>query len=494
MISPRAVLYLRLSAVTDDSTSIVRQERDLREHATRRGWKVVDVLIDNGVSGRKSRANAARAVDMLASDEADVLAVWKLDRFTRQGWDGLGALSRALSTREAAGRPALFVALHDGLASDQPAFRLIAGVLSEVARTEAENTSARVRSSIAHRRTVARKVAGGPWPFGYHSVPAPDGVGRVLEPEPDEAPIVREVANRLADGRESVLSIVRDLDARRVPTSRSAARLAKLKGEPWEGLDRGTWSSSGVRMVWTNIAQLGRQPHRGDVVRDENGLPLTMWEPNLDMATFRAVQARFQSHTSPARRTRAARLLSGLVYCAMCGNVMYVTSSGPRNPGYRCSTGSNHATPCRAPRVAAEPLEDYIVASFLAVAGDWPEMVERTIGGGSAVEEELAEVRRALEAATAALVEADADEAELLSRVRALKERRAALEALPPEVPSTVCEPTGRTIREAWLADERGAVRRSLLAGAIDHVEVSLATAPTRRATIEDRVVVRWKS
>lgn len=74
MISPRAVLYLRLSAVTDDSTSIVRQERDLREHATRRGWKVVDVLIDNGVSGRKSRANAARAVDMLASDEADALA------------------------------------------------------------------------------------------------------------------------------------------------------------------------------------------------------------------------------------------------------------------------------------------------------------------------------------------------------------------------------------------------------------------------------------
>lgn len=160
-----AVLYLRLSAVVDDSTSLVRQEKDLRAEAKLRGWDVLAVLADEGISGRKSRAKATEAVRMLAEAEADVLAVWKLDRFTRQGWDGLGELTKALDDRshKALKRlcaPALFVALQDGLTSDQSAFRMIAGVLSEVARSEADNAAKRITNSIAYRKTQTHKYAG----------------------------------------------------------------------------------------------------------------------------------------------------------------------------------------------------------------------------------------------------------------------------------------------------------------------------------------------
>ena len=107
----RAVLYLRLSSSTEDSTSIARQAADLQQLAVREGWTVVRTLTDDGLSGRKARANAAEALRMLREDEADVLAVWKLDRWTRQGLGAIGALSDALDAVPSA----TFVALQDGL-------------------------------------------------------------------------------------------------------------------------------------------------------------------------------------------------------------------------------------------------------------------------------------------------------------------------------------------------------------------------------------------
>ena len=75
----RAALYLRLSETSDASTSIARQEADLKDLAEREGWKVVHVLTHDGVSGRKEREKATEALRLLASGEVDVLAVWKLD-------------------------------------------------------------------------------------------------------------------------------------------------------------------------------------------------------------------------------------------------------------------------------------------------------------------------------------------------------------------------------------------------------------------------------
>ncbi|MGC5166454.1 recombinase family protein [Luteimicrobium sp. DT211] len=84
-----------------------RQEDDLRALAAREGWVVVRVLVDDGISGRLARANATEAVTMLADGRADVLAVWKFDRFTRQGLGALAELMDALGSRPGT----LFVAL-----------------------------------------------------------------------------------------------------------------------------------------------------------------------------------------------------------------------------------------------------------------------------------------------------------------------------------------------------------------------------------------------
>lgn len=490
--NPRVVLYLRLSAVVDDSTSIDRQEKDLRAHAARQGWTVVRVLVDEGISGRKARAKAAEAVRLIADDEADVLAVWKLDRFTRQGWDGLGELSRALDARKHAGRPALFVALQDGLTSDQSAFRLIAGVLSEVARSEADNAAARIKNSIQYRKLTTSKYTGGAAvPFGYRSIPAPDGVGRVLIHDPEEAAIVREVTARLLPGVEPLSRICADLQARGIPTSKSPARRALKAGESAKGLSRGLWRASTLRSLFTSDLLLGRVRHHGDLIRDEDGLPLSVWPPLLDLATLEALRARLAaSDDRPKVKGRAARLLSGIAFCAVCEAKMYVTTSSGR-PVYACRSSWN-AVPCPSPKINALGLEDHVSARFLAFAGGWPEVETITATDHSATNAALREVEAALREATGAMLEDGADLPAIAARIGALKARRDELRAIPANTTARTVL-TGRTLAEAWTDATSDEVKRSLLLYALDSVTV--APTASRRSPIDpDRVAFRWNS
>lgn len=501
MTQPRAVLYLRLSAVVDDSTSIVRQEADLRAEAQRRGWRIVDVLVDAATSGRKTRAKAEQAVQAIADGSADVLAVWKLDRFTRQGWDGLGALSRALDQRP----EALFLALQDGLSSDQSAFRLIAGVLSEVARSEADNAAARIKSSIAHRKTVAGKYAGGSAvPFGYRSAPAEDGVGRVLVIDPGEADIVREVARRLLDGGESLTAIARDVAQRGIPTSKSPARRAIRSGADPEGLDRGIWRPSTVRNIWTSDHLAGRVAHHGDFIKDADGLPATVWPPVIDLSTLDALRRRMNWQPRPGspaskyfipaterqpQRRRAARLLSGLAYCAHCDGKMYVTTSSGK-PVYACKSSRN-GIECPSPKVDALALEQFVTAEFLAAVGSANEVETTEETTGADVSAQLAEVDALIRETANRMTDDDADVTALSARLGTLKATRATLKATPVTT-RTISRPTGRTLAQAWAGAELDIdTQRRLLLGAVDHVAVSPAN---RGARVAGRARVMWSS
>lgn len=474
----RAALYLRLSAVVDDSTSIARQEADLRALADREGWDVAAVLVDEGISGRKARAKAAEAVRMLRDGDVDVLAVWKLDRFTRQGWDGLGELSRALAARPAA----RFVALQDGLTSDSPAFRLVAGVLSEVARSEADNTAARQRSAIDYRKRHGKYAGGSAVPFGYRSAPAPDGVGRVLVPSRFEAALVQEVARRVLAG-EPLARIAADLNHRQIATSKSPARRAIMAGADPGELARGIWTPATIRNYWGSHTPAGRVMHRGELIRAADGMPAEVWPALLDAETAQTLRARFNPavrRTPPGRR--AARLLSGVAYCARCGGKLYVTTSGGK-PTYRCSSSWRAPDKCGGVAVIADRLEDYVAARFLDVAGRWPELAESAPDSGEAA---LAEVEAALREAADALLSDSADTPVIVARLAQLKERRAALVAAEREKPAL--RPTGRTLAEAWAAHAEPAWRRSLLLAGLDHVEVG----PRRSADIGDRVALFW--
>jgi DNA invertase Pin-like site-specific DNA recombinase len=79
----RAAIYARVS--TGDQTT-ENQLLELRQIAERRGWEVVEVYADNGISGAKGR-DQRPAFDRLCKDATrhrfDVVMAWSIDRIGR---------------------------------------------------------------------------------------------------------------------------------------------------------------------------------------------------------------------------------------------------------------------------------------------------------------------------------------------------------------------------------------------------------------------------
>src|SRR5271170_4662554 len=89
----RAALYLRIST---DGQTVDNQRLALEAVCEQRGWQVVQVYSDNGVSGAKGRSQRP-GLDALLKDDAsrgrfDVVLAWALDRLGRSPVDLLDTL------------------------------------------------------------------------------------------------------------------------------------------------------------------------------------------------------------------------------------------------------------------------------------------------------------------------------------------------------------------------------------------------------------------
>ncbi|WP_167140223.1 recombinase family protein [Diaminobutyricimonas sp. TR449] len=462
----RAILYLRLSVSNDTSTSIVRQREDLEALAAREDWTIVATFADDGLSGGKERANAKEALRMIREGEADVLAVWKFDRWSRQGLGAVADLVAALDHRERLteakkGTPALFVALGDGLRSDQPAWRIIASVLAEVARQERENIRYRTKSSIAKLKRSGR-WSGGTVPLGYQSAPHPDGAGRILVPNPDESAVLAEAAKRIVGGA-SVYATTAWLNASAVRPRRASS-----------------WTVQALTQALTGSAIVGRVTVGGDVLRDEDGMPAQVWDPAIPLDLWHAVRATLESRREGSPRVgkqrpgRRSRLLTGILACGECGGPMYVRKSSNGVALYSCSARSN-GRDCPGVIVTAERIEEHVVETFLAAVGRYEVLkpIERDAPALALVEAEAA-----LADISARLGDPDLDdetEERLLAQRRDLRTRVRSLRVdAATAAPEIDYVPTGEIFRDVWdeISEDLDA-RRNMLAEAFESIEIT---------------------
>jgi len=83
MSNKRAALYVRVST---DSQTVENQIRELRQVAGRRGWDVIEVYSDAGISGAKGR-NGRPGLDSMLKDASrrkfDIVMAWAIDRLGR---------------------------------------------------------------------------------------------------------------------------------------------------------------------------------------------------------------------------------------------------------------------------------------------------------------------------------------------------------------------------------------------------------------------------
>jgi len=510
----RAALYVRISRTKDESVSLERQERDLRAACDLEGWEVAEVIVDDGKSGTKDRDGATRALEMLRSGAVDILCVWALDRWSRQGLRAVADLIDVLKAR----KDAMFFAKKDGLRSDAQAWRIVASVLAEVAAMEAENTSARILAARAEHlsRTAPedQRFLGGRAPFGYRVIANPHGPGKALGIDEYEAHIVRTVAERLVSG-EILASVTRWLEAEQVPTPQSEARRARQSGASGAGHDRGRWRVTTVRNLWRSETLIGRTTRREPLmgpngkpllddkgrpklerrlVTDRAGLPVTRWAPVLDLDTFAQLQARLPGHGRVQPR-RMASWLSDVVFCDGCGGKLYVQKvkrAHGEERYFRCAGRGDALDTCPAPAtVSVDRIEAYLEDAFLGFGGHLPELtVEERVSAPDVVVE-LRDIDHAIEDTLRAFRADGADYATLTARIEALKGRRRETLARP-STPSTVTRETGRTLADVWgeLGDEPAA-RRDHLRQVIGRAYIGRATN-SRAALTRERVRIVW--
>jgi site-specific DNA recombinase len=302
----RAAIYARQSLDrSGEGAAVDRQVADCQDLAARRGWTVVDVLIDNDVSASFGKVRPAyeRLLEMVRAGAVDHIVVWHVDRLTRRLVD----LEHVIDTCEATGVRLATVTGDLDLSTDTG--RMLARILASVARGEVERKGARQRRANQQRAENGT----GRWtrrPFGY------DRVG-------DDVFVVEAEAAALRSAAADVLA-GRSLGA--IATEWNAAGIRTSTG--------GQWRTSPLRRALLNPRIAGRSMYNGA------DLGAGRWAPILTPELHGQVEARL---LEPGRRTAfntsAKHLLSGICECGVCGATMYGTPMkvGDRRwMAYRC--------------------------------------------------------------------------------------------------------------------------------------------------------------
>lgn len=442
----RVVLTARISKNTDASTSIDKQLASMRREAEAKGWVVVSEHSDIDVSATKRRLKREGIQGALAAireGRADALVCHRLDRVARSVKDIADLVDEDVR----------IIATDQGIDSGGTmgkVFIYLAGIFAEL---EAQTISERITATRAHLAST-HKHGGGITPYGYRSIPHPSGKGRALEVDPEEAGHIRAAADHVLSGG-SLYSAVHVLRDRGSKPRRADA-----------------WALKSVRVVLTGDAVLGRLTHRGMTVRDpETGLPVQPWPAVLPVEDAHRLRALLESKPVGERRTRATRLLSGLVQCAGCKGNMRVstrTVKGKVVLSYQCKAWSD-GRECEHPAsINAELLESFIETGFLDLTGDLQYREQITMTRDVP---ELADVNASLTELAAQITAPGADVAALAGQIGALQARRADLESVPAE-PLTEYRETGKTFAEWWLDNDDTAARRDLLRASLGRVRV----------------------
>lgn len=301
-----AALYLRISSDPRDSgLGVERQKSETKALAEALGWTITDVITDNDRSAApgKVRPGFDRLLGGLKSGDWDALLAWDQDRLTRDSaqWAVLRQtmLSKGTLLALATARSVVPLEGSTGL--------LGTGLKALMAEGYVEEIRARQKAWAAQRA-----AAGKPHGAAPYGMKRQDGLD--VE-DPETAPVVREIVLRLLAG-ETVHGIVRDLNAREVPSPSG-----------------GAWTRRGVRAVVMRPALYGLRSVKGEVIGSAASPGL------MDEGTWERVKALL---TDPDRRKTgagnvAAHLLSGIAVCGVCG-----AGVRARAKGYSCPEGHVH--------------------------------------------------------------------------------------------------------------------------------------------------------
>lgn len=339
----RAILYLRQSTFREESISLELQETAGRDYCERKGYVVVGVEQDPGISGRTwKRPAVQRVMQRIEDHEADVIVLWRWSRLSRSRKDWALAADRV---DVAGGRIESATEPNDVTAAG----RFARGVMTELAAFESERIGEQWRE--VHESRVGHGLPSGRVPWGWvHE----DGHAK---PHPENAAVIPRLYELYLNGMGG----------------RQLADWLQVHGyKTYYGGSE--WNHSTVTAILDSPFHSGQIAYRGELYPGEQ-------EPLVTVETWEMYRA-MRIERKNERAARHTYLLSGILTCA-CGSPMFgfAIHHGKRAAnsyfGYRCKEVSRN--PSHGPGTVSTRVVDGAFFEWLKGArnpGDQPDTEE----------------------------------------------------------------------------------------------------------------------
>lgn len=505
----RGVSALRLSVLTDETTSPERQREANHGAASALGIDLADrEAVDLGVSASKTTPFERPELGswLRRPDDFDALVFWRFDRAVRS-MDDMHELAKwARDHRK------LIVFAEGPGGRLELDFRNPLSVMTELmvtlfafaAQMEAQAIRERVTSAQAAMRTMPFRWRGSRPPYGY--MPAPlEGGGWTLIQDPEAVAVIERIIKELKGDPsngvpgKSLAAIARGLNADGIPSPRDHWSLKKGRktggktgGKPGETVvrERFAWRHGAIKELMTSERLLGWKLTDNKPVRDSDGAPVMATpEPILTREEFDAVGALLDERSVEHKtvdRVDTVALLLRIVHCTGCGERMYLDRPSGKTETYKCGAsirGKHCPTPVAIKRDWAE---EFVEREFLRMLGALEVTETRTIPGYDPqpeIDATLAEFEAHQE--QQGRQRSSAAKAAWQRHADALDARLAELEKREKVEPRVEEIRTGKTYADIWAkADTAG--RRQLLQHAGAHLDVKRSSRG-RQTKLDER-------
>ncbi|KQX43501.1 hypothetical protein ASD97_25855 [Streptomyces sp. Root63] len=309
----RVLLSIRLSILTEETTSPIRQELDLVRMAVERESRVVGIARDLGVSATKvppwKRPQLGEWITNRAP-EFDEILFWKLDRFVRR----ISDLHLMIEWCKEYAKT--LAAKNDPIDLSTEFGQFMVTIIAGMARIEAANTGVRIESLWKFARTAEKRWVIGKPVYGYRSVDQGDGT-KALVIDPERARVLRWVYSMVVRGT----SLYR------------ACRLLTRAGilPP----NKGKWGSGNLKVILINPALMGYRVYRPKglkqgqpslIAYNTEGEPIRLAEGIFTKEEFDRLQEILAARANKEVRQQNNRTpFLGTMKCGVCGSNWYDT-------------------------------------------------------------------------------------------------------------------------------------------------------------------------
>lgn len=340
-------LYCRLSCDDDlkgESNSITNQKSMLQKYADDNGFRNTRFFVDDGYSGTNfNRPGFQEMMDYVKAGQVATVIVKDMSRIGRD-YIGVGTYTEVIFPKA----NVRFIAINNGVDSTDDQGSDFAPFLNIINEWYAKDSSKKIRAVLKNKGESGKPLASHP-PYGYMKDPN-DRFNWIIDEE--AAKVVREIYHMCLCGLGPT-AIARELMDRGIPCPTEHKQMLLNGGNPGNVTRHMKWNDTKVATI------LEREEYTGCLVnfrtkcksykcRDKVFNPKSEWKRFenrlpviIDREQWETVQRLRYKVRKRKNRLGEMNPFSGLLYCADCGERLYLARCKKRDTSqdyFTCST------------------------------------------------------------------------------------------------------------------------------------------------------------